>query len=387
MSWRRHRSVVERARVGGRVARDGQRAAQTSSARSSCAAGKASKPSRRRPRDRDRVDAVGLPAPASAAARVGHQLERDAQDRLAALDQNRSNEPNLPAVLIAHTRSPSSLRAQTTSAASPWRRPGPSARPSVRRRRRTAAIVRERLWLSAPSTIIDLVTSTSTGSDPGGHAGPGGATLLKSRRSSPTGDERHSKGGQATPSDSSEEPARRPVGTISSASDITDSPNRNSKPRSSTAARRRQAVSQFQATTEPPRHRSAVAGCRASSRRLHRSRSVRLPVPALHCASEATTESSSPWPSSFVPGASLRSWLSRCPREEAEPRARRAKRTSPCDQRAPPFASCVTSPKSRVRRPERTTSGSQDRNTRAPAWADSRSRRAGPGAGLMPLAD
>ena len=42
----------------------------------------------RRPRDRDRVNAVGLPARASAATRVGHQLRRHAQDQLAAFDQN-----------------------------------------------------------------------------------------------------------------------------------------------------------------------------------------------------------------------------------------------------------------------------------------------------------
>jgi hypothetical protein len=41
----------------------------------------------RRPRDRDRVDAVGLPAPASAAPRVGHQLRRHAHHALAAFDQ------------------------------------------------------------------------------------------------------------------------------------------------------------------------------------------------------------------------------------------------------------------------------------------------------------
>ena len=41
----------------------------------------------RRPRDRDRVDAVGLPAPASAPPRVGHQLARHTHDALAALDQ------------------------------------------------------------------------------------------------------------------------------------------------------------------------------------------------------------------------------------------------------------------------------------------------------------
>jgi hypothetical protein len=54
----------------------------------------------RRPRDRDRVDAVGLPAPASAAPRVGHQLRRHAQDPLAACDQKPLQAAgDVPAVL------------------------------------------------------------------------------------------------------------------------------------------------------------------------------------------------------------------------------------------------------------------------------------------------
>ena len=54
----------------------------------------------RRPRDRDRVDAVGLPAPASAATRVGHQLRRHAQDALAAFDQKPlKGARDMPAVL------------------------------------------------------------------------------------------------------------------------------------------------------------------------------------------------------------------------------------------------------------------------------------------------
>jgi len=54
----------------------------------------------RRPRDRDRVDAVGLPAPAGAAPRVGHQLRRHAQDPLAACDQKAlEGARDVPAVL------------------------------------------------------------------------------------------------------------------------------------------------------------------------------------------------------------------------------------------------------------------------------------------------
>jgi hypothetical protein len=54
----------------------------------------------RRPRDRDRVDAVGLSAPAGAATRVGHQLRRHAQDPLATFDQKPlEGARHMPAVL------------------------------------------------------------------------------------------------------------------------------------------------------------------------------------------------------------------------------------------------------------------------------------------------
>jgi len=61
-------------------------------------------------------------------------------------------------VASAHTRSLSSLRAQTTNAAKPlaptWTVCSPTTSPVAAE---TAATVCERLWVSAPSTIIDLV--------------------------------------------------------------------------------------------------------------------------------------------------------------------------------------------------------------------------------------
>src|SRR4051812_37147981 len=101
----------------------------------------------RRSRDRNRVDAVGLPARAGAAPRVGHQRRRDAQDALAASDQNRSKEPETcRQSSSAHTRSLPSSRAQTTSAAKPlaptWTVCSPSSSPVADA---TAAIVCERL--------------------------------------------------------------------------------------------------------------------------------------------------------------------------------------------------------------------------------------------------
>jgi len=54
----------------------------------------------RRPGDGNRIDAVGLPAPARLATRVGHQLCRDAQDPLAACDQKPLERArDVPAVL------------------------------------------------------------------------------------------------------------------------------------------------------------------------------------------------------------------------------------------------------------------------------------------------
>jgi hypothetical protein len=54
----------------------------------------------RRPRDSERVDAVGLAAPAGTSTRVGHQLRRHAQDPLAAFDQKPlEGARDMPAVL------------------------------------------------------------------------------------------------------------------------------------------------------------------------------------------------------------------------------------------------------------------------------------------------
>jgi hypothetical protein len=72
----------------------------------------------------------------------------------------------------------------------------------------------------------------------GGHGLPGGgATLLtiKSRRTSPTGDERHNKRKSGPTADNLKRVSSPPVGTISSAPDVTDAANHNSKPRSGSA--------------------------------------------------------------------------------------------------------------------------------------------------------
>jgi hypothetical protein len=77
--------------------------------------------------------------------------------------KNRSKEPETcRQSSSAHTRSLPSPRAQSTSAAKPlaptWTVCSPISSPVAAA---TAAIVCERLWVSAPSTIIDPSTSTS----------------------------------------------------------------------------------------------------------------------------------------------------------------------------------------------------------------------------------
>src|SRR5215208_3223320 len=58
---------------------------------------------------------------------------------------------------------------------------------------------------------------------------------IKSRQTSPTGDERQNKGSQAlVRPTASKRVSSPPVGTIPSTSDVTDTPNHNSKPQSST---------------------------------------------------------------------------------------------------------------------------------------------------------
>ena len=102
--------------------------------------------------------------------------------------RNRSNEPETcRQSSSAQTRSPPRPRAQLSTAAKPraptWTVCSPSSSPVVAA---TAAIVCERLWVSAPSTIITLVPSTSTEVDARRTRLAGGAaTLLSSHAGHP----------------------------------------------------------------------------------------------------------------------------------------------------------------------------------------------------------
>jgi hypothetical protein len=93
-----------------------------------------------------------------------------------------------------------------------------------------------------------------------------------------------------------------------------------------------------------------------SSRRLDRSRSVRLPVPCISiCASRGDNEACSSCTSSFAPEPAYARGY-RLSTRGGGAQARRAGRAVQCDQRAPPFAWMRSSPPTPTRRPLRTTS-------------------------------
>src|SRR5215207_9621219 len=113
-------------------------------------------------------------------------------------NRNRSNEPETcRQSSIAHTRSLPRPRAQRSSAAAPlapdWTVCSPSCSPEVDE---TAAIVCDRLWVSAPSTIIGLrPPPLRPGWTPGGHGLLGAVprSYQVTPKASSTGDERHSE--------------------------------------------------------------------------------------------------------------------------------------------------------------------------------------------------
>ena len=127
----------------------------------------------RRPGDGDRVDAIGLAAITSAAPLARRQPRRDPHHPLAMDDQKPLKRPrDMPAIL--QSPKPARRPARVPNPAprqSLALRPRPSARrPSPRSPAATAAIVCDRLCMSAPSTIMTLVPFTSTESGhPGGH--------------------------------------------------------------------------------------------------------------------------------------------------------------------------------------------------------------------------
>ena len=126
----------------------------------------------RRPRDRDRVDAVGLPAPARAgdASRPSASSSRAGPARRVRSETARrsprhAGSPPAPTPARRPARAP-----RRPARRSPWRRPGPSARPSARRSpprpRRSCASA-----CGCPHRARSLTSSTSTSIEwtSGGH--------------------------------------------------------------------------------------------------------------------------------------------------------------------------------------------------------------------------
>jgi hypothetical protein len=128
-----------------------------------------------RPRDRDRVDAVGLPAPASAATRIGHRLGRHAQDPLAAFGSETartsprhagSPQPHTP----ARRRARAPRRQRVIAAAPTWTVRSPTSSPVAAA---SAASVCERSWVSYRARSLTSPTPTSIYWTSGGHGLPG----------------------------------------------------------------------------------------------------------------------------------------------------------------------------------------------------------------------
>ena len=151
----------------------------------------------RRSGDRKRVDAVGLAAPARFAPRRRHQLAGNPQHPLAPLDQKPLQRArDMPAVLQRpHPFCAQASRPAPATPPSPSRRTGPSARRAARR----SSLRPRRSCASAcgcPHRARSLTSSTSTRTSgrPADMACLGRCHApIKSRRTSPTGDERHSK--------------------------------------------------------------------------------------------------------------------------------------------------------------------------------------------------
>ena len=152
----------------------------------------------RRPGDRERVDAVGLAAPARLAPRRRHQAccgpaapARRARSETAPTSPRHAGSPPAPTPALRPGRAPSAA-----TPPSPSRLTGPSARRAARRSsqrpRRSCASA-----CGCPHRARSLTSSTSTSTELDARRTRlawGDATLLSSHAgTSPTGDERHSE--------------------------------------------------------------------------------------------------------------------------------------------------------------------------------------------------
>jgi hypothetical protein len=194
-----------------------------------------------RPRDRQGVDLIGLPAPATRPPGVRHQARRDANDPLAALDQKPLERArHMPAIL----ERPDPLVAQASGPVDDLREAAhPNARGLVceqlprspRRRRRGCASScacphRARSSARSPFRLVLLLKAD-------GRRTRLAWALAGSYQVTPdirTDDERQSKRwSDPTGRQPQSESARRRLGTLSRSPDVTSTANRNSKPQSS----------------------------------------------------------------------------------------------------------------------------------------------------------
>ena len=193
--------------------------------------------------DRDRVDAVGLAALAARAPGVGHQPRRHPNHPLAARDQKplerartRAGSPPAPTPDQGRDRAPTAARHRTRERR-PRRSSHRASRPSPPRRRRACAsscACPHRARSSACVPFSSRLKWTA-----GGH-GLLGARPRSFQVTPDIPDRRRAtqqKEVRPTRPTASKRVSSPPVGTIPSASDVTDDPNHNSKPRTSGAAR------------------------------------------------------------------------------------------------------------------------------------------------------
>ena len=211
----------------------------------------------RGPCDGERVDRSDLPRSRLdrrelAISRVGTRTTRSPR----AIREPLEGARDMPAVL----QRPDALRRpapeptaapRRTRASRPWRSCRRASRPSPRRQ---PAIVCELLCMSAPSTIISRVPFFSRLKwTAGGHGLL--RALPRSFQVTPDIPDRRratqQKEVRPTGSTASKRVSSPPVGTISAASDVTDSPNHNSKPQSSIR------TAEAQRTGSPRRDRRA----------------------------------------------------------------------------------------------------------------------------------
>jgi hypothetical protein len=201
--------------------------------------------------DTERVDVIGLAALAGALARVGGQVRRDpqgparrARSETAPTSPTRAGSPRAPTRGRGRACAPTAT-APRNRGAQPGRSARRAARRLPRRPRRSCANACE-CPRRARSLLSSLLSSTENGRLADTACWRRCHASIKSRQTSPTGDERQTQASQALARPTaSKRVSSPPVGTLSFASDVTDEPNRNSKPHCDSDDRRARSDREF----------------------------------------------------------------------------------------------------------------------------------------------